>query len=169
MKLVRVFHYLCMDSFMNEIKSVAAKNQNKDVHVQSLCPTTTIQSPTIVLSLLTMTRVYSVFIFIKRTTKSADLVQTRARGTTASAVQQLPTTSHRCFIRLLDRSRNPPPPTLSSNPRISIVVAFGSQKYSVNLFKQFFRALIKTNGSLLLCTKFANNKLAVQLFANSLW
>lgn len=48
MKLVIVFDYLCMDSFMNEIISVAATNQNKDV--QSLCPTTTIQSPTIALS-----------------------------------------------------------------------------------------------------------------------
>lgn len=66
------FYYLCMDSFMKEITSVAAKNQNKDV--QSLCPTTTIQSPTIVLSLLTMTRIYSVFLFIKRTTKSAEFV-----------------------------------------------------------------------------------------------
>lgn len=72
MKLMRVFDYLCMDSFMNERKSVAAKNENKDV--QSLCPTTTIQSPTIVLSLLTMTIFYSVFLCIKRTTKSADLV-----------------------------------------------------------------------------------------------
>lgn len=29
MKLVRVFHYLCMDSFMNEIKSVAEKTKTR--------------------------------------------------------------------------------------------------------------------------------------------
>lgn len=69
---------LFMYGFVHELNKICGCKKPKQGCKKSLS-TTTIQSPTIVLSLLTVTRFYSVFLFIKRTTKSADSVDKSKR------------------------------------------------------------------------------------------